>query len=51
MAEDPLLTDSNEDNAGVPRWVYVLGIIALAVILLFVILHFSFGGPMRHGLR
>ncbi len=51
MADDPLITDSNEDNAGVPRWVYGVGIIALAVILLFVILHFSFGGPMGHGLR
>lgn len=51
MPDDPLITDSNEDNAGVQRWVYVLGIVAIVMILIFVILHFSFGGPIGHGMR
>ena len=43
--------DSQDDNVGLPRWVYALGIIAVVVIVLFAILHFSFGGPMSHGMR
>ena len=50
MADDSPIPDSNDDEAGIPRWVYVLGIIAIVVIVLFVILHFSFGGPMGHGM-
>ena len=37
--------------AGIPRWVKVLGITALALVLLFVILHLtgnSLGGPGGH---
>ena len=51
MADDSPIRDSNDDEAGIPRWVYVLGIIAIVVIVLFVILHFSFGGPMGHGMQ
>ena len=51
MADESPRRDSNDDEAGIPRWVYVLGIIALVLILLFVILHFSFGGPMGHGMQ
>ena len=32
-----------------PRWVYVFGIIALVVIVLFVILHLAGGGFRGHG--
>lgn len=49
MADESPIRDSNDDKAGIPRWVYVLGIITLVVIVLFVILHFSFSGPMDHG--
>jgi hypothetical protein len=37
-----------ESTAGMPRWVKVLAIIALAVLLLFVILHLAFGGFGHH---
>lgn len=51
MAEDSPIRDSNDDDVGIPRWVYVLGIIAIVVIILFIIIHFSFGGPMSHGMQ
>lgn len=38
-------------NVGIPRWVYVLGIIAIVVIILFIIIHFSFGGAMGDGMQ
>jgi hypothetical protein len=42
-----------DDDTGTPRWVKVFGIIALAVVLLFVILLLTRGpggghGPSRH---
>ena len=37
-----------ESSAGMPRWVKVLGIVALLVLLLFVILHVAFGGFGGH---
>ena len=49
MPEGSPIRDSHDDETGIPRWLYVLGIIAIVVIVLFVILHFSFGGPMGHG--
>jgi hypothetical protein len=47
----------NDNNIGLdrgvppstPRWVYVFGIIALVVIVLFVILHLTGGGFRGHG--
>jgi hypothetical protein len=40
---------SNGDGArGTPRWVKVFGIIALALLLLFVILMLTGHGPGRH---
>jgi hypothetical protein len=51
MADDSPIRYSNDDDAGIPRWVYVVGIIAIVLIVLFVILHFTFGGPMGHGMR
>ena len=51
MTDDSPIRDSNDDDEGIPRWVFVLGIIAIVVIVLFVILHFSFGGPMGHGMQ
>lgn len=46
MAEDSPIPDSNDDEPGeIPRWVYMLGIIAIVVIIVFIIIHFSFGGP------
>ena len=50
MADDPVIGDSSDNEPGIPRWIVVLGIIALVVIILFVIIHFSFGGPMGHGM-
>ena len=38
MAEDSPIRDSNDDDVGIPRWVYVLGIIAIVVIILFIII-------------
>ena len=35
--------------AGTPRWVKVFGIIALALVLLFVILHLTGNSPGGHG--
>ena len=49
MVDDP--RDSNSEDTGVPGWVYVLGIIAIALLVLVVILHFIFGGPMGHALQ
>jgi hypothetical protein len=51
MADVPPVHNSNGDDAGMPRWLNVFGIIAIVVIVLFVILHFSFGGPMGHGMQ
>lgn len=34
---------------GTPRWVYIFGIIAFAVVVLFVILHLTGGGFRGHG--
>ena len=51
MANDPQIGNSGDDQAGIPRWVYVLGLVALLVIILFAIIHFSFGGPMGHGMQ
>ena len=50
MADGPGVDDSNDDEPGIPRWVLALGIIAIVVIVLFVIIHFSFGGPVGHGM-
>lgn len=58
MADRPPYPNSDPDDAGVgsdhgstpstPRWVYMFGIIALAVVLLFVILHLTGGGFRGH---
>lgn len=45
---DPGAGPDEEANAGAPRWVKVLGIIALFLALLFVILHLAFGGFGGH---
>lgn len=42
---------NNETPAGLPRWVKVFGIIATLLLLLFIILHFTIGGPGNHGPR
>jgi hypothetical protein len=53
MADVPPYPDSNSDTGdetpGTPRWVYVLGIIAIILILVFVILHLTGGGLGGHG--
>jgi hypothetical protein len=36
------------DDIGTPRWVYGFGILAIALILLFVILHLAGMGPGGH---
>ena len=51
MADQPPYPDSNGDTGvepGTPRWVKVLGLIALALLLLFVILHLTGGGFGGH---
>jgi hypothetical protein len=52
MADLPTYPDSSgdtgEDTTGTPSWVYVLGIIAIVLLLLFVILHLTVGGPGGH---
>ena len=50
MSDLPPLNESNDDDAGMPRWLYVLGIIAVILIVVFLAMHFIFGGPMRHGM-
>jgi len=66
MADPPASPESGGDTGedpgtgsttGTPRWVKVLGFIALVLILLFVILHFTVGGlrdhtpSVEHGVR
>ena len=51
MADVPPVHDSNGDDAGIPRWLYVLGLIAVILIVLFLAMHFIFGGPMGHGMQ
>lgn len=52
MADPPIHSDSRKDTAndtGMPRWVKILGIIALVVILLLVVLMLVGGGGGGHG--
>ena len=51
MAEIPPVHDSNGDDAGVPRRLYVVGLIAIILVVLFLAMHFIFGGPMGHGIE
>lgn len=55
MAEPPLHPDADGDEgpgrgpgAGAPLWVKLFGVAALVLLLLFVVLHLTFGGLMRH---
>jgi hypothetical protein len=48
MADVPPNPDSNGDDTGTPRWVKAFGIIALALVLLFVILMLTGHDPGRH---
>jgi hypothetical protein len=52
MADVPPIPDSNgdigDDDTGTPRWVYVLGIIAMVLVLMFVIMHLTVGGLGGH---
>jgi hypothetical protein len=48
MADLPPYPDSNGDDTGTPRWVYVFGVIAIVLVLLFVILHLTGVGFRRH---
>ena len=49
MADVPPVHDSNDEDAGLPRWLYVLGIIVVILIVVFLAIHFIFGGPVGHG--
>jgi hypothetical protein len=55
MADIPPIPDSSgdigDDDPGTPRWVYVLGIIAIVLVLLFVIMHLTVGGFGGHGVQ
>jgi hypothetical protein len=46
LSPDP--DPESNDTGGTPRWVKVFGIIALALVLLFVILMLTGHGPGRH---
>ncbi|OGT81067.1 MAG: hypothetical protein A3H91_03810 [Gammaproteobacteria bacterium RIFCSPLOWO2_02_FULL_61_13] len=57
MVNAPLYPDSNGDTGverghgsttSTPRWVYVFGLIAIHLVVLFVILHFAGGGLGSH---
>jgi hypothetical protein len=51
MPEIPGRRDSigeTGDNTATPRWVYVFGIIAIVVAVVFVILHLAGGGFRGH---
>ena len=41
--------DANNEDARIPRWLYVLRIIAVILIVVFLAIHFIFGGPVGHG--
>jgi hypothetical protein len=43
--------DTSDETGGTPRWVKVLGIIAVVLVLMFVILHLAFGGFGGHTQR
>jgi len=45
------LRPSGDSPPSTPRWVYVFGIIVLAVVLLFVILHLAGVGVGGHAMR
>lgn len=45
---DPGYDGDSDGGSGVPRWVKVFGIVALALALLFVILMLAGHGPGRH---
>jgi hypothetical protein len=41
-------SDTGDEATSTPRWVKVFGIIAVVLVLLFVILHLTGGGPGGH---
>jgi len=47
MADPPGPDQGDEPSAGTPRWVKVFGVVALALVLLFVFLLLT--GPGSHG--
>lgn len=40
--------DDSDDSLGTPRWVYVFGIVAVVLIVLFVAKHLAGGGLGNH---
>jgi hypothetical protein len=51
MADEPPYPDNNSDSGddiGTPRWVKVFGLIAVALVLLFVVLMLTGHRPGRH---
>lgn len=48
MSDPSIAPDSDSDTGSTPRWVKVLGLSAVVIVLLFVILHLTFGGPGGH---
>jgi hypothetical protein len=47
MADSPRSPHTGDDT-GTPRWVYVFGIIALVLVLVFVVLHLAGAGMSGH---
>jgi len=43
--------DTDDDSAGMPRWVYAFGILIAVLVLGFVALHLMGGGFPAHELR
>jgi hypothetical protein len=48
---DSGLRPSDESPPSTPRWVYVFGIIVLAVVVVFVVLHLAGVGVGGHAMR
>jgi hypothetical protein len=40
----------DDPTTGAPRWVFMFGVVFLVLVLMFVVLHLSGGGPGRHAL-
>lgn len=47
MAEAPRDPETGDD-AGTPRWLYVVGTIVIVLALLFVVMHLTSGGFVGH---
>jgi len=47
MSDLPPHAGSDEDD-GIPRWVYMFGIVAIILVVIFLIVHLAGFAPMNH---